>query len=224
VIDRLEQALARVIDGGIAAVFRLSVQPADIGRRLELALLGSRRTSTGRVIGANHYVVTLHPDDFAAFASWDKALGKELENWLAEVSFRHGVIMLAPPRVVVEPDQAVGRRDVNVEAGFSTSPATTATGQGQGARLIPLSERGEVIVLSGAEATVGRASSNDIVFTAADVSRQHALLSHDGNALQIEDLDSRNGTWVNGARITNHRARSGDEIAFGTLRFRLDLS
>ena len=146
-IDRLEQALARVIDGGIAAVFRLSVQPADIGRRLEHALLASRRTSVGHVIGANHYVVTLHPDDFSAFASWEKALGKELEGWLAEVAFRHGVTMLAPPRVEVEPDPAVGRRAVHVVAEFSAAPAAAATRQEGGARLIPLSQQGEVIVL-----------------------------------------------------------------------------
>jgi pSer/pThr/pTyr-binding forkhead associated (FHA) protein len=90
--------------------------------------------------------------------------------------------------------------------------------------LIPLSQQGEVIVLSGPETTVGRASSNDLVITGADVSREHARLWRDENTLEVQDLGSRNGTWVNGTRITSHRARSGDEIAFGTLRFRLDLS
>jgi hypothetical protein len=223
VIDRLEQALARVIDGGIAAVFRLGVQPAEIGRRLEHALLGSRQTSMGHVIGANHYVVTLHPDDFSAFETWEVALAKELENWLGEVAFRHGVTMLGSPQVVVEPDPALGRRMIHVDAGFSAA-STTRDGQpGPAARLIPLSRQENVVVLAGLETAVGRASGNDLVISAAEVSREHALLRRDGTTLEVRDLGSRNGTWVNGVRISTHRARSGDEIAFGTVRYRLDL-
>ena len=222
-IDRLEQALARVIDGGIAAVFRLRVQPAEIGRRIELALLGSRRTSRGHVIGANEFVVSLHPDDYAAFASRETALARELENWLAEVAFRHGVTMLASPKVVVLSDAGVGRNMIHVATAFGASSASGTSQPGPVVRLIPLSRRGDVIVLSGRESAVGRASGNDLVISAADVSREHARLRRDGNELEVRDLGSRNGTWVNGVRISTQRARSGDEIAFGTLRYRLDL-
>jgi len=223
VINRLEHALARVIDGGIAAVFRLDVQPADIARRLEHALLGSRRTSMGQAIGANQYVVTLHPEDFAAFASWDVALARELENWLGEVAYIHGVTLLTSPRVVVEADPAVGRHDVHVAADFAAAPDSRGSRPGPVARLIPLSRVGDVIVISVLEAAVGRAPSNDVVISAAEVSREHARLRREGNTLDVRDLKSRNGTWVNGMRITSHRARSGDEIAFGTLRYRVDL-
>lgn len=222
-IDRLEQALARVIDGGVAAVFRLSIQPADIGRRLEHALLGSRRTSMGHVIGANQFVVTLHPNDFSAFASWENALERELENWLGEVAFRYGVNMLAPLQVDVAADPEVGRRSVHVEVAFSAAPAAMANVRTPIARLIPLSQQSDVLVLLEAETAVGRASSNDLVISAAEISREHAVLRRDGNTLQVHDRGSRNGTWVNGARVTRHVAVSGDEIAFGTLRFRLDL-
>ncbi len=212
-----------MIDGGIAAVFRLSVQPADIGRRLEHALLGSRRPSMGHVIGANQFVVTLHPDDFSAFASWEIALARELENWLGEISYLYGVTMLAPAQVVVESDPAVGRHTVQVVASFSAAPASNAIQRGPFARLIPLSQPGNVLVLTDLETAVGRAPSNDLVINAAEVSREHARLRRVGKTLEVQDLASRNGTWVNGARITRSRAKSGDEIAFGTLRFRLDL-
>ena len=177
----------------------------------------------GHVIGANHYVVTLHPDDYSTFASWETALARELENWLGEVAFRHGVTMLGSPRVVVESDPAVGRHVIHVKAGFTAIPGTTDGGPAPAARLIPLSEQGSVIMLTGIETAVGRASGNDLVINAAEVSREHARLRRDANTLEVRDLGSRNGTWVNGVRISTHRARSGDEIAFGTLRYRLDL-
>ena len=222
-IDRLEQALARIIDGGIAAVFRLGVQPADIGRRLEHALLGSRRTSGGNVVGANTFVVSLNPHDFAAFASWKTGLERELEAWLGEVAYRHGVTMLAPLQIEVEADADVTRHAVVVEAGFSDPSPALEQRLAPVARLIPLSDRGDVIILDEVETTVGRAATNSLVISAPDVSREHALLLRHGKTLAVLDLSSRNGTWVNGARISRHDARSGDEIAFGTCRFRLDL-
>lgn len=222
-IDRLEQALSRVIDGGIAAVFRLGIQPADVGRRLEHALLGSRRTASGRVIGANAFIVSLHPDDFATFATWKTGLERELETWLGEIAYRHGVTMLAPMQIEVRADPAVIRHAVVVEAGLSDSPPLVAQNRAPVARLIPLSERGDVIILDEVETTVGRAATNNLVISAPDVSREHALLRRQGKTLAVLDLSSRNGTWVNGARIGRHDARSGDEIAFGTRRFRIDL-
>ena len=177
----------------------------------------------GHVIGANEFVVALHPDDFATFASWDVALARELETWLGEVAFRHGVTMLASPQVVVQSDSAVGRHMIHVTVNFSAAPVTGASQPGPAARLIPLFQQADVIVLSGGETAVGRAAGNDLVISAAEVSREHARLRRDGNALEVRDLGSRNGTWVNGVRVSSHRARSGDEIAFGTLRYRLDL-
>lgn len=60
-------------------------------------------------------------------------------------------------------------------------------------------------------------------FGASDlgVSRQHAALTWDGEAMFIEDLDSTNGTRINGKPIeprTPIRVRNEDELEFGSLR------
>jgi class 3 adenylate cyclase len=48
------------------------------------------------------------------------------------------------------------------------------------------------------------------------ISRRHALIRPVGDALEVEDLGSLNGTWVNGERITSsRRLRPGDLIALG---------
>lgn len=222
-ISRLEEALARVIDGGVASLFRLRVQPADMGRRLEHALLASRRTSMGHAIGANHYSIALNPADFDSFAGWDVALAHELEAWLAEVAYRHGITMTAPLQVTVAADPIVHRRNIQVTAEFSREiPPVPRVGTSLG-RLIPLTSTNAILLLRSVETLVGRAESNDLVINAPEVSRHHARLVRSADALEVLDLDSRNGTWVNGHRVVNHQARSGDEIAFGAVRFRLDL-
>jgi FHA domain len=67
--------------------------------------------------------------------------------------------------------------------------------------------------------TVGTLESNDVVVDADGVSRVHAVFERFGDAWCVRDLDSRNGTFVNGGRIIGERAlHSGDEIVLGRLR------
>src|SRR5215510_14667877 len=67
--------------------------------------------------------------------------------------------------------------------------------------------------------TVGTLESNDVVVDAGGVSRVHAAFEKLGEAWFVRDLGSRNGTFVNGARIVGEQAlHSGDEILLGRLR------
>lgn len=66
---------------------------------------------------------------------------------------------------------------------------------------------------------IGRSLGNDIVLAGdSKVSRDHAEIRHEGGALVIHDLNSRNGTWVNGARVTKQRLKDGDQIQIGNTR------
>ncbi len=62
--------------------------------------------------------------------------------------------------------------------------------------------------------TLGREDSCDIILPVRQVSRQHVRFHRqDGDTYLIEDLNSKNGTWVNGLRLEGVRELSdGDEI------------
>ena len=78
----------------------------------------------------------------------------------------------------------------------------------------------QLITLSGQRVTVGKASTN-IVSLKHDstVSRLHAVLESHGFAWSVRDVGSRNGTYLNGERISAERVlRSGDELRVGTSR------
>ena len=72
------------------------------------------------------------------------------------------------------------------------------------------------IPLPDGEATLGRDPTNAVAVADASVSRKHCLLrrGEDGR-FQIKDLDSRNGTLVNGLAVKEQWLRHGDEIATG---------
>ena len=78
-LARLERALEQAVEGSIAGLFRLRVQPAEIGRQLERAMLDGRAASMGSQLAPNAFVVRLHPEDAAAFAGWEDALAREME-------------------------------------------------------------------------------------------------------------------------------------------------
>ncbi|HVO84503.1 MAG TPA: FHA domain-containing protein [Syntrophobacteria bacterium] len=72
--------------------------------------------------------------------------------------------------------------------------------------------------------TIGRAPGNDIVLENLLVSGHHARIDQAGGDYILTDLRSKNGTYVNGARISSAKLKHGDQILVGkhTLVFELD--
>lgn len=60
--------------------------------------------------------------------------------------------------------------------------------------------------------TLGRDGSADITIAAPGVSRRHVQFLVDGEEVFVQDLNSVNGTFVNGSRITKQRLKDGDTI------------
>jgi transcriptional regulator with GAF, ATPase, and Fis domain len=88
-------------------------------------------------------------------------------------------------------------------------------------RLLVLSGplKDSTIPLSEGEVTIGREASNGIAVTDPSVSRKHCLVSWQDGKFRVRDLDSRNGTQVNGAGVEERWLEHGDEIAAGDSSF-----
>ena len=71
-------------------------------------------------------------------------------------------------------------------------------------------------ILPGGVRTLGRATGADFIVDAALVSRVHCRFTvlPDG-ALEVRDLESTNGTYVNGARIDTAQLAAGDRVQVG---------
>jgi pSer/pThr/pTyr-binding forkhead associated (FHA) protein len=77
-------------------------------------------------------------------------------------------------------------------------------------------------VSAGAVKTVGRARRADFVVDAALVSRLHCRLEAGEEALEVFDLSSTNGTYVNGKRVERARLGSGDFLRVGRVELRVE--
>jgi DNA-binding CsgD family transcriptional regulator len=88
------------------------------------------------------------------------------------------------------------------------------------ARWVLRTARGEFVLISSV--ALGRSAVCDLQIDDDSVSRRHAFLRVERDAIWIDDLSSRNGTFVNGVQITTaKRLAHGDRIGVGTCEFQL---
>ncbi len=75
--------------------------------------------------------------------------------------------------------------------------------------------KNQVVELPAGEVTIGREAANQVAISDPALSRRHCLLTVEDGRYKIRDLQSRNGTLVNGISISEHWLRHGDRIAVG---------
>jgi FHA domain len=63
--------------------------------------------------------------------------------------------------------------------------------------------------------TLGAAAGNDVTFHEPRLSRNHSVVDRRGSGIEITDLNSENGTFVNGERVTRRSLADGDQISLG---------
>jgi pSer/pThr/pTyr-binding forkhead associated (FHA) protein len=74
-------------------------------------------------------------------------------------------------------------------------------------------------ILPGNIKTVGRAARADFIVDAPLVSRLHCRLTAGASELEVVDLDSTNGTYVDGKRVERASLRGGERLGVGRVEF-----
>jgi hypothetical protein len=140
----------------------------------------------------------------------------------------------APPPPPVDPsicafcgqrkDPLTGACGCSLDAAAASLGSAPLASSGSGPRLVAVGglAMGQIFPLAG-EATIGRDAGNSIALAIDNtVSRSHAVISAEGDGFMIRDQGSSNGTFVNGARVSESPLRPGDEVSIGGTRFRFE--
>src|SRR5258706_9142018 len=77
--------------------------------------------------------------------------------------------------------------------------------------------KGSTFPLNADQVSIGRESASSIPLTHNSVSRRHCLIQRNGSEFVIRDLDSFNGTFVNGVPINEQTLVHADQIKIGSL-------
>jgi len=84
-------------------------------------------------------------------------------------------------------------------------------------------EAGKTYPLTESEHHIGRLFDNDILLSDLGVSGHHARIYRGPEGYAIEDLKSRNGTWLNGARVYHSQLQHGDQVRLGATDLRFEV-
>ncbi|MGH7643980.1 MAG: adenylate/guanylate cyclase domain-containing protein [Gemmatimonadales bacterium] len=88
-------------------------------------------------------------------------------------------------------------------------------------KLVSTSGEQAIDLQLGRTFVVGRGVTSDVPIYDPTISRRHAEIFLTGTGVRVKDLNSSNGTFVNGARVTEAEAGPSDVITFGKVAFRV---
>jgi len=231
-LARFESFMENMVEGSVARLFRRTVQPAEIAKRLERAMETQQTISVRRVIVPNIYRAFLNSQDLTAFGPIRGEMEREMATYLAELAQERGFTMLEHPRVELAADAGVPRHGIQVIAEtVSAGPPADASGhtqifqppsvgpavQSRSRLLLGTPSGTHVIPLESTQLTIGRGLNNDIILEDTRVSRHHAQLRYRSRRFWVADLGSTNGTYVNGEQVEEQALRDGDTISLGGL-------
>jgi hypothetical protein len=122
------------------------------------------------------------------------------------------------------------RKDANGQCACSVLPGapapTAASSSSAGPRLVGFQGvySGHIFEITGGSMLMGREAENPIPLPNDNTaSRRHATISQSNGGYSIRDEGSSNGTFVNGAKVTEQKLSAGDEIQVGGTKFRFEI-
>ncbi|MDQ1710063.1 MAG: hypothetical protein QOG49_1448, partial [Frankiaceae bacterium] len=107
ILRSIESRLERVVEGSVGRLFRASVAPVELARKLAKELEEGKVVSVTQTYAPNEYTVYLSPRDRTRFAEFEASLRNELASYLAEHARRAGYVMPTRPRVRFETESSL---------------------------------------------------------------------------------------------------------------------
>ena len=111
----VERFLERLFERQSARLFRTTIRPVQVQRRLERAMEGDRFRDGDRTVVPHRFVIRLHPDDLATLRSSAPQLASLLADAGLAFARSHGYTLLDRPIVAIQPDPAVAPGDIAVD-------------------------------------------------------------------------------------------------------------
>lgn len=243
VLQDFERRLEGAVEGFFARMFKSGLQPIEMAKGLQNYARDTQTVSADGVVVPNVYRFWIHPKDHERLTQLGLDLANELASVVVGTADERGWILRGPVVVRVEKSDGppVGKYKLSgrVEpvaapeprpAARRPTPAQQAAGtadhtQVLGSPGVPSSRTGAALRIvddpQGVETTLegrtvaGRAPTCDVVLDDSTVSREHAAFVRRDAGWWVVDLNSTNGTKINGRTAAEHPLKHGDRVTLG---------
>ena len=232
-LARFESFMEQLVETSLRRVLQAPLDITFLKRRLERAMEANQIVVNGKTLVPHYYCVMLNAQDFVNFKDGISAHQYELVDYLEKLAQSRSFATQRPIQVELQQRSFVPLRTLFVETeehavpthNESTSDMLAITDDAVGHRrgetanvVVPVEHarnmRYIIEVSSPDEATeqtpitttkiaIGRNFNNNVVLSDHQVSRHHAHITFHARRFQITDLASRNGTFVNGERLSS---------------------
>lgn len=222
-LERFEDSLDRLVNGAFARAFKAEVQPVEIASALQrevndrAAVIDRQRT-----VIPNVFHVELSEHDYKRLAVFKDALQTELATLVRDYGAEQRYTLLGPVQVTLalddELDTGIFRVRSEARAEVSSQPHGRPGEPGDvdvDARQPRLEVGGTAYPLVRAITRLGRGSDTDIRIEDPGASRHHCEIVL-GQPVLVRDLNSTNGTFVNGERVSQVEIADGTTVMIGS--------
>lgn len=235
----LEKKLETIFERAFTRVLRKKIEPVELAHELEKTVEEAAITDVKVPYTANAYSILISKSDYNLLKPFIPELKEELENFVEKKAEALGVALPGASEVIFKVDASLKSGELKIlpEVKKDKKSDVFEEAEADHTRVITVDEA-QKLMLQVPEAVIedlstgakykvtrfpfriGRMEANDVVIDDPTVSRFHAEIFKDGKNFYVRDLESTNGTFVNGNRVKVKKLHDGDIITLGISKLR----
>lgn len=210
VLKRIEQKLEKLVEGTFTRVFPSSVKPIELGKRIRRVLEDKKTIGVqGQIIIPNRYVISLSPKDLENIESIQESIQREISSSIRDHANDENYHFQGTLTVEIFSNSSLKTGSIEVDGLFEENKGGFPPGS-------LINENGERLIITEQKLSIGRDTKSTMQVVDVEVSRNHAEIRLLNTSFVLIDLQSTNGTFVNGQRVQEHTLQNFDQIKIGS--------
>lgn len=210
VLKRIEQKLEKLVEGTFTRAFPSSVKPIELGKRVRRVLEDKKTIGVqGQIIIPNRYVISLSPKDLENIESIQESIQREISSSIRDHANDENYHFQGTLTVEIFSNSSLKTGSIEVDGLFEENKGGFPPGS-------LIDENGERLIITEQKLSIGRDKESTMQVVDVEVSRNHAEIRLLNTSFVLIDLQSTNGTFVNGQRVQEHTLQNFDQIKIGS--------
>lgn len=210
VLKRIEQKLEKLVEGTFTRVFPSSVKPIELGKRVRRVLEDKKTIGVqGQIIIPNRYVISLSLKDLENIESIQESIQREISSSIRDHANDENYHFQGTLTVEILSNSSLKTGSIEVDGLFEENKGGFPPGS-------LIDENGKRLIITEQKLSIGRDTKSTMQVVDVEVSRNHAEIRLLNTSFVLIDLQSTNGTFVNGQRVQEHTLQNFDQIKIGS--------
>lgn len=210
ILDKFEKGLERAVNGAFAKTFKSGVQPVEITSALRRELdTQAAVVSRDRILAPNRFTVRMARADFTRMTGLGTTLIDELTQLVEQHAREQGYQFAGPVSIKLAEDSGLSEGMLQIDSSNLTGKVAWTPILEVGGKRYPIVK---------ARTVIGRGSDADITVDDSGTSRRHVEILWDGSRAQVHDLESTNGSQLNGEPVKKAALEPDSVVTIGRTR------